>query len=116
MLGFLDDVFDIRWRHKVPIPIIACIPLLIVYYSERGATDVVVPIPLRWLLGTLINLGALRYMICGGDGTHAAFRSAVLCVHVSPLHVLHQQHQYPRGYQRLGGLASSGYRSLRHSE
>ena len=57
MLGFLDDVFDIRWRHKLPIPIIASIPLLIVYYSERGATDVVVPIPLRWLLGTLVNLG-----------------------------------------------------------
>ncbi|KAI0647720.1 N-acetylglucosaminephosphotransferase [Trametes meyenii] len=61
MLGFLDDVFDIRWRHKLPIPIIASIPLLIVYYSERGATDVVVPIPLRWLLGTLINLGPLYY-------------------------------------------------------
>lgn len=58
MLGFLDDVFDIRWRHKLPIPIIASIPLLIVYYSERGATDVVVPIPLRWLLGTLLHLGA----------------------------------------------------------
>lgn len=57
MLGFLDDVFDIRWRHKLPIPIIASIPLLIVYYSERGATDVVVPLPLRWLLGTLLHLG-----------------------------------------------------------
>ncbi|KAI0323597.1 N-acetylglucosaminephosphotransferase [Cubamyces sp. BRFM 1775] len=62
MLGFLDDVFDIRWRHKLPIPIIASIPLLIVYYSERGATDVVVPIPLRWLLGTLVNLGPLYYV------------------------------------------------------
>ncbi|KAI0769843.1 N-acetylglucosaminephosphotransferase [Fomes fomentarius] len=62
MLGFLDDVFDIRWRHKLPIPIIASIPLLIVYYSERGATDVVVPIPLRWLLGTLLHLGPLYYL------------------------------------------------------
>ena len=57
MLGFLDDVFDIRWRHKLPIPVIASIPLLMVYYSERGNTNVVVPIPLRWLLGSLINLG-----------------------------------------------------------
>lgn len=57
MLGFLDDVFDIRWRHKLPIPVIASIPLLIVYYSEQGATDVVVPIPLRWLLGSMLNLG-----------------------------------------------------------
>lgn len=62
MLGFLDDVFDIRWRHKLPIPIIASIPLLIVYYSEHGTTDVVVPIPLRWLLGSLLNLGPLYYV------------------------------------------------------
>ncbi|RPD64366.1 N-acetylglucosaminephosphotransferase [Lentinus tigrinus ALCF2SS1-7] len=62
MLGFLDDVFDIRWRHKLPIPIIASIPLLIVYYSERGATDVVVPLPLRWLFGTLLHLGPLYYV------------------------------------------------------
>ncbi|KAG6830391.1 hypothetical protein H0H87_008278 [Tephrocybe sp. NHM501043] len=57
MLGFLDDVFDIRWRHKLPIPIIASIPLLMVYYAERGNTHVVVPLPLRFLFGTLVNLG-----------------------------------------------------------
>ncbi|KAF7791420.1 hypothetical protein EIP86_002436 [Pleurotus ostreatoroseus] len=62
ILGFLDDVFDIRWRHKLPIPIIASIPLLMVYYSERGNTNVVVPIPLRWLFGTLVNLGPLYYL------------------------------------------------------
>ncbi|KAH8104820.1 N-acetylglucosaminephosphotransferase, partial [Cristinia sonorae] len=62
MLGFLDDVFDIRWRHKLPIPIIASIPLLIVYYAERGNTNIVVPIPLRWLFGTLLNLGPLYYV------------------------------------------------------
>lgn len=59
LLGFLDDVFDIRWRYKLPIPIIASIPLLLVYYAEQGNTDVVVPIPLRWLLGPLIKLGEL---------------------------------------------------------
>lgn len=57
MLGFLDDVFDIRWRHKLPIPIIASIPLLMVYYAERGNTHVVVPLPLRFMFGTLLNLG-----------------------------------------------------------
>jgi len=62
MLGFLDDVFDIRWRHKLPIPIIASIPLLMVYYAERGNTNIVVPIPLRWLFGTLLNLGPLYYV------------------------------------------------------
>ena len=59
MLGFLDDVFDIRWRYKLPIPIIASVPLLLVYYAEQGNTNVVVPIPLRWLLGKVINLGSL---------------------------------------------------------
>jgi len=62
LLGFLDDVFDIRWRHKLPVPIIASIPLLMVYYAERGNTNVVVPIPLRWLFGMLVNLGPLYYL------------------------------------------------------
>lgn len=62
MLGFLDDVFDIRWRHKLPIPIIASIPLLMVYYAERGNTHVVVPLPLRSFFGTLVNLGPLYYI------------------------------------------------------
>ena len=92
MLGFLDDVFDIRWRHKLPIPIIASIPLLIVYYSERGATDIVVPIPLRWLLGTLLHLGEQCTDLSPNlppEGEHAG-RSAVLPVHVPALHVLHK--------------------------
>jgi len=62
MLGFLDDIFDIRWRHKVPIPIIASIPLLMVYYAEQGNTNVVVPIPLRAIFGPFINLGPLYYL------------------------------------------------------
>ena len=57
MLGFLDDVFDIRWRYKLPIPIIASIPLLLVYYAEQGNTNIIVPIPFRPILGTIINLG-----------------------------------------------------------
>jgi UDP-N-acetylglucosamine--dolichyl-phosphate N-acetylglucosaminephosphotransferase len=57
MLGFLDDVFDIRWRYKLPIPIIASVPLLMVYYAEGGNTHVVVPLPLRPMLGILLNLG-----------------------------------------------------------
>ncbi|KAI6044703.1 glycosyl transferase family 4-domain-containing protein [Pisolithus marmoratus] len=62
LLGFLDDVFDIRWRHKLPIPVIAAIPLLMVYYAEGGNTHVVVPIPLRPLFGVLVNLGPLYYL------------------------------------------------------
>jgi len=62
ILGFLDDVFDIRWRHKLPIPILASIPLLIVYYAEKGLTEIVVPIPLRPIFGTNLELGPLYYI------------------------------------------------------
>jgi len=62
MLGFLDDIFDIRWRYKIPIPIIASIPLLMVYYAEQGNTNVVVPKPFREIFGKIINLGPLYYL------------------------------------------------------
>jgi UDP-N-acetylmuramyl pentapeptide phosphotransferase/UDP-N-acetylglucosamine-1-phosphate transferase len=57
ILGFLDDVFDIRWRYKLPVPIIASIPLLMVYFAEQGNTNVVVPTPLRFIFGSLVDLG-----------------------------------------------------------
>ncbi len=65
MLGFLDDVFDIRWRYKIPIPIISSIPLLVVYFAGGGGTHVVVPSILRPLLPNapaLFDLGALYYL------------------------------------------------------
>ncbi|RUS18090.1 glycosyl transferase family 4-domain-containing protein [Endogone sp. FLAS-F59071] len=62
LLGFADDVFDIRWRHKVYLPAIASIPLLIVYYTNFGITDVVVPIQLRPWLGRNVDLGLLYYV------------------------------------------------------
>jgi UDP-N-acetylglucosamine--dolichyl-phosphate N-acetylglucosaminephosphotransferase len=63
-LGFLDDVFDIRWRHKLPIPLIASIPLLFVYFVEGGNTHVVVPKiwKLRSVVGEVVDLGPLYYV------------------------------------------------------
>lgn len=50
LLGFIDDLFDIRWRHKLPIPIVAAVPTLLVYYSEGGLTKVILPeVAGRWL-------------------------------------------------------------------
>ncbi|ORY34213.1 glycosyl transferase family 4-domain-containing protein [Naematelia encephala] len=43
LLGFIDDLFDIRWRHKLPIPLVAAVPTLLVYYAEGGLTSVVLP-------------------------------------------------------------------------
>lgn len=56
LLGVGDDLFDIRWRHKVLIPAVAAIPLLIVYFVDFGVTQMVVPTPLRPYLGELLDL------------------------------------------------------------
>lgn len=92
MLGFLDDVFDIRWRHKLPIPIIASIPLLMVYYAEQGNTNVVVPIPLRFILGKLINLGKRFQLFRLIVRTNNWNRSSLLCIYVAPLDIFNKQH------------------------
>ncbi|CAO1637412.1 unnamed protein product [Parajaminaea phylloscopi] len=66
ILGFCDDVFDIRWRFKMPIPIVASIPMLLVYYAGRGGTGLVVPgwpAWLRTLVGAnVIDLGFFYYV------------------------------------------------------
>lgn len=57
LLGFLDDIFDIRWRHKLPIPLVASIPLLLVYYAQGGLTAVVMPKGVRHWTGEIVDLG-----------------------------------------------------------
>ena len=70
LLGIADDVLDLRWRHKVLIPALASLPLLLVYYIDFGVTSIVIP---RFLLpyipntsitnseSGLIHLGPLYY-------------------------------------------------------
>lgn len=62
ILGLGDDLFDIRWRHKVLIPAFSSIPMLIVYYVDFGVTQVLVPIPLQQYLGPSIDLGWMYYV------------------------------------------------------
>ncbi|KAF2125140.1 UDP-GlcNAc-1-phosphate transferase [Dothidotthia symphoricarpi CBS 119687] len=62
LLGIGDDLFDIRWRHKVLIPAIAAIPMLVVYFVDFGVTQMVVPVPLRPYLGELFELGWFYYI------------------------------------------------------
>lgn len=59
----MDDLFDIRWRHKLPIPLIAAVPTLLVYYSEGGLTSVVLPGRLSRWFGSIVDLGKLKYRI-----------------------------------------------------
>jgi UDP-N-acetylglucosamine--dolichyl-phosphate N-acetylglucosaminephosphotransferase len=41
LLGFIDDVIDLKWRHKIVVPTIASLPLLVAY---NGPTTVVLPL------------------------------------------------------------------------
>ncbi|KHJ33208.1 putative udp-n-acetyl-glucosamine-1-p transferase [Erysiphe necator] len=62
ILGIGDDLFDIRWRHKFFIPGVASIPIMIVYFVDFGVTQIVVPVPLRPYLGSLLDLGFFYYI------------------------------------------------------
>lgn len=64
ILGILDDLFDLRWRHKFPLPAVAAIPLLLVYYIDFGVTYVLVPNFVRKYFFNgkrLIDLGVFYY-------------------------------------------------------
>ncbi|XP_050673941.1 UDP-N-acetylglucosamine--dolichyl-phosphate N-acetylglucosaminephosphotransferase [Leptidea sinapis] len=65
LLGFADDVLDLRWRYKLLLPTIASLPLLVVYYVNFNSTTIIVPIPLRQILGTTINIGFVYYIYMG---------------------------------------------------
>lgn len=63
LLGFIDDVIDLRWRHKLVVPTIATFPLLVAY---DGLTSVLVPKFLRGLIGSnTVNLGIFYYVYMG---------------------------------------------------
>ncbi|EGG19186.1 hypothetical protein DFA_02434 [Cavenderia fasciculata] len=59
LLGFGDDVLNLRWRYKLVLPMFASLPLLVAY---AGGTSVVVPhvtfpVDLRFYLGNTFDLG-----------------------------------------------------------
>lgn len=63
LLGFIDDVVDLRWRHKLVVPTIATVPILVAY---KGLTCVVVPKMLRGLIGgNLVDLDIIYYVYMG---------------------------------------------------
>jgi len=63
LLGFIDDVVDLRWAYKLVVPTIASFPLLVAY---NGVTDVLVPSILKDIVGSSkIDLGPLYYIYMG---------------------------------------------------
>ena len=72
-LGFADDVLNLKWRHKVLLPAMAALPLLMLYRVSGGGTSVVVP-GVGALLGRrVLDIGALYYVFMAGV--------AVFCTH-----------------------------------
>lgn len=61
-LGFADDVLNLRWRHKLLLPTMASLPILMVYLVNFGSTTVVIPKPFQFIFGFTINLGVLYYI------------------------------------------------------
>lgn len=75
LLGFVDDVLDLRWRYKLVLPLIASLPLLANY---GGGTSILIPrqlrpivLPIARLLGgdieasvsgRLVDIGAGYYL------------------------------------------------------
>nr|CAD7262370.1 unnamed protein product [Timema shepardi] len=65
LLGFADDVLDLRWRHKLLLPTVASLPLLMVYYVNFNSTSVIIPKPFRSWVGFSVDLGFLYYLYMG---------------------------------------------------
>ncbi|CAF1262987.1 unnamed protein product [Adineta steineri] len=62
LLGFADDVLDLRWSVKLLLPLFASLPLLLVYFANYHSTTIILPKPVRPYLGQQWNLGILYYV------------------------------------------------------
>jgi len=59
LLGFSDDVLDLRWAVKICLSFLASVPLLVAY---DGSTDIIIPKPLRSMFGYSMHLGLLYHI------------------------------------------------------
>lgn len=64
LLGFADDVLDLRWRHKLLLPTIASLPLLMVYYVNFNSTFVIMPKFVRPWIGMSLDIGKDIFVRC----------------------------------------------------
>jgi UDP-N-acetylglucosamine--dolichyl-phosphate N-acetylglucosaminephosphotransferase len=69
LTGFLDDVLDLRWKHKIGLSFLAVLPLIVAY---NGPTNVIVPKPLRELFGLSVELGVLYLLYMTVFGVFAS--------------------------------------------
>lgn len=57
LLGFVDDVLDLKWRYKLIFPLLASIPLVLVYMINKGSTTLLMPKLVRYFVGKTLNVG-----------------------------------------------------------
>lgn len=104
LLGFADDVLNLRWRHKLLLPTIASLPLLMVYYVNFNLTTVIMPNFIRGFVGTSLNIGNGKLNYSTGDFLYNNFgcRSFVLRVHGNVGSVLYECDKHFGWYQWIG--------------
>uniref|UniRef100_A0A914N4U4 UDP-N-acetylglucosamine--dolichyl-phosphate N-acetylglucosaminephosphotransferase n=1 Tax=Meloidogyne incognita TaxID=6306 RepID=A0A914N4U4_MELIC len=64
LLGFADDILDLRWRHKLLFPTLSSMPLLLVYLLSKNSTAVLLPHFLQKYLGgaSFLDIGPFYYI------------------------------------------------------
>jgi len=66
LLGFVDDVLELRWRHKLYLPTLATIPILTVYLISGSSTYISIPRFLQDFIGLeSIDLSIFFYVYMG---------------------------------------------------
>uniref|UniRef100_A0A7E4ZU20 UDP-N-acetylglucosamine--dolichyl-phosphate N-acetylglucosaminephosphotransferase n=1 Tax=Panagrellus redivivus TaxID=6233 RepID=A0A7E4ZU20_PANRE len=66
LLGFVDDILDLRWRHKLLFPTLSSVPLLIVYKLSGHSTAMLLPKFIQPFIGTTyLDIGPLFYIYMG---------------------------------------------------
>ena len=60
-----NTFLDLKWRHKIFLPTIASLPILVVYYITTNRTEIALPLILRPWIGSTIDLGILYYIYMG---------------------------------------------------
>uniref|UniRef100_A0A915PUT0 UDP-N-acetylglucosamine--dolichyl-phosphate N-acetylglucosaminephosphotransferase n=1 Tax=Setaria digitata TaxID=48799 RepID=A0A915PUT0_9BILA len=67
LLGFADDVLDLRWRHKLLFPTLSSLPLLLVYYISGSSATIVLPsLAQRFFpVDKCIDIGIFYYVYMG---------------------------------------------------
>lgn len=82
LLGFADDVLDLRWRHKLLLPTIASLPLLMVYYVNFNSTVIIMPKLVRPWIGLSLDIGERLILFSNETAKKILdFRIPVLCLY-----------------------------------